>query len=73
MDLKQNTAAILRDVARGHSVILKHRGKPAAKLAPLRARTVADSTDPFYSLAEIATPKGTSLTNEEMDKLVYGA
>jgi antitoxin (DNA-binding transcriptional repressor) of toxin-antitoxin stability system len=74
MDLKQNAAAIIRQIGRGRSFILKYRGKPAVRMSPLPQRGGRKAgRDPFYTLTELAAKNGSSLSNEEMDKLIYGA
>ena len=75
MDLKQNAAAIIRQIGRGRSFILKYRGKPAVRMSPLleRGGRKAGERDPFYTLTELAAKNGSSLSNEAMDKLIYGA
>ena len=74
MDLKQNAAAIIRQIGRGRSFILKYRGKPAVRMSPLPQRGGRKGgRDPFYTLTELAAKNGASLSNEAMDKLIYGA
>ena len=41
-----------------------------ARLEPLETSTPAD--DPFYDLAKLADAQGESLTNGEMDRVIYG-
>jgi prevent-host-death family protein len=71
-ELRQDTKTILRDVARGEKIVLKYRGKPAARLVPLEKKKNGASPDPFYSLTRIGVAKGNSLSNEQMDRLIYG-
>jgi antitoxin (DNA-binding transcriptional repressor) of toxin-antitoxin stability system len=73
LELRQHPANILREVARGRSMVLKYRGKPAARLEPLPKDAAVAPGDPFYSLNEIAVPGGDALSNEEIDRVVYGA
>ncbi len=74
LDLKQHTEFIIRSVAQGEAVVIKYRGKPAVRLEPIsQTQNKKTSADPFYSLTDLAAKGGNSLTNEEMDKLVYGA
>lgn len=74
MNLKQNTATIIRQISRGRSFILKYRGKPAVRMSPIAEQPgQKQGRDPFYTLAELATKNGESLSNQAMDKLIYGA
>jgi hypothetical protein len=50
---------------------LTYRGKPAARLEPIVERQITPE-DPFYALDRLADAKGASLTNDEIDRIVYG-
>lgn len=63
--------AILKQVGKGQSFVLTYRGKPVARLEPLREREIS-SDDPMYRLSELATSNGESITNQEIDRLIYG-
>jgi prevent-host-death family protein len=69
LDLRMNAERILAQVQKGQRMILTRRGKPVARLEPIEKE--AKSDDPFYSIAELAGPAG-SLTNKEIDEIVYG-
>ena len=51
---------------------LTYRGKPVAKLEPIEGRHVIQEDDPIYQLAALATPRAKPLSNEEMDRILYG-
>lgn len=80
LDLRRNARAIVREVADGETYLLSYRGKPVAELKPVgevKTRGTArqkrpPKNDPFYLLAEHATDMGPSLSNKEIDKIVYG-
>ena len=74
LDFRQRAAAVLRDVAGGHTVTLTYRGRPAVRLEPVppRAPGKRGTVDPFYALDNLAAKGGESLSNAEMDALVYG-
>lgn len=55
----------------GESFVVKHRGKPAARLSALPGEGRPAKDDPFYLLGG-RTFKGGSLSNEELDRAVYG-
>ena len=74
MDLKQNAAAIIRQIGRGRRFILKYRGKPVVRLEPVEAAPERKpGRDSFYSLTDLAVTNGESMTNEAMDRAIYGA
>ncbi len=71
LDLRQQAEKIVGDVTRGETLVLTYRGRPVVRLEPIRAETV-DADDAFYKLTELADRKGKSLTNREIDAIVYG-
>lgn len=71
LEFRQRVKAILASVERGQRVVLTYRGKPVARLEPIGHAKV-DGDDPFYRLNDLAAKSGKSLTNSEMDRLVYG-
>ena len=71
VELRRDAEGILQRVGRGERLVLTYRGQPAARLEPIvGSNTPAD--DPIYRLAELSVDQGGSLTNEEMDAIVYG-
>lgn len=70
VDFRLDAERIIAQVQRGHSLILTRRGKPVARLEPIRSESPSDD-DPFYSLCDLAV-EGESLTNRQMDEIVYG-
>ena len=71
LKFRNDAEAILKQVGRGQSFVLTYRGKPVAKLEPLAEQEIS-ADDPVYRLSELATSKGESLSNQEMDRLIYG-
>jgi prevent-host-death family protein len=71
LKFRNDAEAILRQVGRGQSFVLTYRGKPVAKLEPL-AEPEISAADPVYRLSELATSTGESMSNQEMDRLIYG-
>lgn len=72
LEFRQKAQSVLSYVQQGQGVILTCRGKPVARLEPVAERP-ASQDDPFYSLDELADPDGKSLTNDEIDRVVYGS
>lgn len=70
LEFRQNADKILGQVQKGQTMILTSRGKPVARLEPL-AREEPTSDDPFYGLADLATDGGESLTNAQIDGILY--
>lgn len=71
VELRRDAEAILQRVGRGERLVLTYRGRPAARLEPF-AETAPPADDPIYHLTEVSSDRGDSLTNEEMDAIVYG-
>lgn len=80
LDLRKNARMIVREVADGETYLLSYRGKPVVELKPVGEMKTKGKTrhkrpprdDPFYRLTEHATDMGPSLSNKEIDKIVYG-
>ena len=70
LEFRRDAEAVIRKVRQGKRLVLTYRGKPVMRLEPIRERNVAPD-DPFYTIAELATADGRSLTNEEIDQIVY--
>jgi prevent-host-death family protein len=71
LDFRHHAEKIIDQVQKGERMILTRRGKPVARLEPIVQEKV-DADDPFYSLAELAEPGGASLTNAQIDDILYG-
>lgn len=69
LELRLSAEKIIAQVQKGQRMLLTRRGKPVARLEPIEQGPAAD--DPFYSIAEDAVP-GESLSNEEIDRILYG-
>ncbi len=70
--LTRQADAIFAALEAGESFVVKHRGKSAARLSAIRRKAKPAKNDPFYLLGK-RTFKGGSLSNEEMDRAIYGA
>ncbi len=71
VEFRRNAAKVLRRVERGERLILTVRGRPVARIEQVEERSPGPN-DPFLRLADHATEKGGNLTNEEIDRVVYG-
>ena len=74
LEFRRRAADILSDVSRGSTITLTYRGRPTVRLEPVRPPVSARKTamDPFYTMDKLAAKGGRSLSNAEMDALVYG-
>ncbi len=71
LDLRNRAEEIVERVRNGEALVLTYRGRPALRLEPIRHSKGA-SDDPFYRLPELASPRGASLSNRQIDDAVYG-
>ena len=69
VQFRRNAEGVLRRVQRGQSFVLTVRGKPVARLEPVTTRPPKD--DPLYRLGQLAVSGGKSLSNRDMDRLIY--
>jgi antitoxin (DNA-binding transcriptional repressor) of toxin-antitoxin stability system len=72
LELREDAERIVGAVRRGQRMVLTYRGRPAMRLEPISSRSTGDD-DAFYRLAELADHRGDSLSNEEIDRVVYGS
>ena len=71
VELRKEAERVIRRVSQGERFLLTYRGKPVARLEPVRPQP-APGSDAFYRLHELADARGRSLTNDEIDEIVYG-
>ncbi len=71
LELRRHAEKIIAQVQKGQPMILTRRGKPVARIEPILSAAI-DGEDPFYSLDELAEAGDSSLTNAEIDDIVYG-
>jgi len=70
LEFRRHAEAIIRKVERGKRLLLTYRGKPVIRLEPIVDGTIGRD-DPFYTIDSLAVSPGRSLTNEEIDRIVY--
>lgn len=71
VEFRRNAEGVLRRIEQGERLILTYRGRPVARLEPCAPPTVP-ADDPIYHLSELAAEEGESLSNDEMDAIIYG-
>jgi prevent-host-death family protein len=72
LDLRQRAEQIVDEVQAGQTLVLTYRGRPVLRLEPIQPDGV-DADDPFYRLADLASNRGSGLSNREIDEIVYGS
>jgi len=70
LDFRLRAGEVIKRVRSGERMILTYRGKPAFRIEPVDDGKI-DKNDAFYSLIDRADDSGESLSNEEMDRIVY--
>jgi antitoxin (DNA-binding transcriptional repressor) of toxin-antitoxin stability system len=70
LEFRKNTGKIIRLSQKGQRMTVTYRGKPVMKIEPiLQERPLID--DPFYRLGHVAENSAGSLSNEDMDTIIY--
>lgn len=81
LEFRRDAASVIRTVQTGESLLLTYRGKPAVRLEPVEdapsEAAPSGETNLLLSLCELgekwAEPgPTTSLSNEDIDRIVYG-
>jgi len=75
LEFRKNAERILRQASAGTETVLTYRGKPMVRINPIAEPSIA-ADDAFYRigrLAEKVRETGASMTNADMDKIIYGA
>lgn len=72
VDFRLHSEGVVRQLRRGENLTLSYRGRPLARLVPIRQKQIVAEDDPFYRFYERADPKLKPMTNEEMDRAIYG-
>lgn len=70
LEFRKSADVVLRQVSKGQTFLLTYRGKPVARLEPVKART-ATADDPIYALGKFASDKLEPLSNDVIDRIVY--
>lgn len=75
LEFRKDALRTLRAVQRGERLLLTYRGKPVARIEPVRpTKAEAVQEDPIFRIEEFAIRgPGGKLPNEEIDRLVYGS
>jgi antitoxin (DNA-binding transcriptional repressor) of toxin-antitoxin stability system len=71
LEFRKNARQIIRSAINGQRMTMTYRGKPVFYIEPIKEKK-ALAKDPFYRLVEMAEPAGVSLSNDQIDAIVYG-
>jgi len=72
LEFRQDAESVLKCLHSGERLVLTYRGKPVARLEPFQAET-ATADDPIYNLYQLADDDAETLTNSEINALIYDA
>ena len=74
VEFRQNARRALDRLRKGERLVLTYRGKPVARLEPVKSDTDAvPDDDPLLRVEEFAVDgPGGPLSNEEIDQIIYG-
>lgn len=72
LDLRRRAGAVVGAVQRGERLVLTYRGRPVMRLEPVVSNAAIED-DAFYRLAALADRRGDSLSNEDIDAILYGS
>ena len=72
LEFRKAAARYLKRAQMGERMVLTYRGKPVVRLEPAADGARPSTDDALYRMADLAA-EGGSLSNEEMDRLIYGA
>ena len=74
LEFRNNAERILRRVSRGERFVLSMRGRPAARIEPIRINQAAESDeDSLLTIGErsLPSPKGKT-SHTDIDRILYG-
>ena len=73
LEFRRHAAFVLARVRAGQRFLLTYRGKPVARVEPIAPdQGEGGPDDPFYRLADQANSTGRSMTNKQIDQVLYG-
>jgi antitoxin (DNA-binding transcriptional repressor) of toxin-antitoxin stability system len=70
LEFRREAKRVIGKLRQGQRIILTYRGNPVARMEPIAETFIAED-DPIYSLADLAVPDMKTLTNKEIDRLIY--
>jgi antitoxin (DNA-binding transcriptional repressor) of toxin-antitoxin stability system len=70
LEFRREAKKIIGRLQKGQRMVLTYRGKAIARMEPIGAESIAED-DPIYSLADLAVTGAGSISNEEMERIIY--
>jgi antitoxin (DNA-binding transcriptional repressor) of toxin-antitoxin stability system len=70
LEFRKHAGQIIRSAINGRRMVMTYRGKPVFRIEPVEPKAMSED-EPFYRLADLADTKVSSLTNDQIDKLIY--
>jgi len=70
LEFRKNAEKIIRWSQQGKRMVMTYRGRPAIRLEPIGDEIPTDE-DPFLQLDGLVKSKEDSLSNKDMDTLIY--
>jgi antitoxin (DNA-binding transcriptional repressor) of toxin-antitoxin stability system len=71
LEFRKNAEKIIRWSKLGKRMVMTYRGQPVIRLEPVVEERI-DEDDPFLLLDGIIEGKRSSMSNAEMDRVIYG-
>ena len=72
LELRQNSGVFLRWLKQGRHLILTYRGKPVARVEPIRKIKKDQKEDPLFKIHQFAQASSLGpLDHENIDAIVY--
>lgn len=71
-ELRSKTSSLVRSLESGKAVGLTHRGHKLAQIVPVRHTNGIGGNDPLYQFHHHANLKAKPLSDQEMDRMIYG-
>lgn len=74
LELRRHARRVFRAIQRGERLILTYRGRPVARLEPVRVSGETNREDPIFRIEQFAEPgPGGKLARRHIEQAVYGA
>jgi len=70
LEFRRQAKQIIGRLQHGQRMILTYRGKAVARMEPIAEESIAED-DPIYSLANLSVKDLGTVSNEEIDHIIY--
>ncbi len=72
LEFRKNAAKAINEIKQGRRFKLTYRGEEIAEMVPIVTNNKIEKDDPFYRITDLASKAGSTLNNDQIDKLIYG-